>query len=526
MRAIPVLSLVMCLTSALPRTWQAPSFDVAEATVDDIRSALAARRVTCRAVVDAYLQRIEAYDKAGPALNAVQTVSVHAREEADRLDAALVRGTPPKSLHCIPVLVKDQLETSELVTTYGSILFKDFVPARDATVVQRLKAAGAIVIAKATMGEFASGYVGSAFGVVRNAYDPTRIPSGSSGGTGAGVAAGYAAVGIGEDTGGSVRGPAAANNVVGLRPTVALVSRAGMLPARPTTDTVGPITRTVRDAALLLDVIAGYDPADQVTASSVGHVPPSYTTALSVDGLKGARIGLVREPLDPRADTVASDYAAGRAIFDTAVSDLRRLEAEVVDMTPIPNLARDSALLYDSNVFETEPAVDRYLAGHANAPVKTLRDILLSGKVAPARARVLAGALGHAPTEPGYLRLLLLRDQLREAVYARMADQRLDAIAYLTFDYPPMAIPPNAERATSIDSTGPGNNRRLSPVIDFPAISVPAGFTPDGLPMGLELMARPFEEAMLLRLAYAYEQGTKHRRPSRLTPPLSARRRP
>lgn len=525
LRALASLIVLVAIASSVDGTHltaQSTSFEVAEATIDDLRAALAGKRMTCRTLVQQYLRRIEAYDKAGPALNAVQTVNARALEEADRLDAAFATGGPTGPLHCIPVLVKDQLETSDMPTTYGSALFKDFVPARDATVVRKLKAAGAIVLAKTTMGEFASGYLGSAFGIVHNAYDPTRIPSGSSGGTGAGVAASYAAVGIGEDTGGSVRGPAAHNNQVGLRPTVPLVSRAGMLPARPTTDTVGPMARTVRDAAILLDVIAGYDAADPVTAAAVGHVPASYAAGLTADGLKGARIGVIRDPLDPTADRTAAGYLAGRTVFDRAVADLRRLGAEVVDMTPIANLARDSVQLYDGNVFETEAATDRYLAGHANAPVRTYRDIVLSGKVVPARVRPLASSLGHDTGEPGYLRHLLLREQVREAVFNRMAEQRLDALAYLTFDYPPLAIPANAMTLTTIDSTGLGNNRRLSPVIDFPAISVPAGFAADGLPMGLELMARPFAEATLFRLAYAYEQGTKHRRPSPRTPPLGA----
>jgi len=525
MRRLLVVMAALHLATVGPVA-QPAAFDVTEATIDGLRAALTSKQVSCRALVQLYLQRIDAFDKAGPALNAVQTVNARALQEADRLDAALAATGPVGPLHCIPTLVKDQLETADLPTTYGSILFKDFVPARDATVVRKLKSAGAIVLAKTTMGEFASGYLGSAFGIVRNAYDPTRIPSGSSGGTGAGIAANYAAIGIGEDTGGSVRGPASTNNLVGLRPTVPLVSRAGMLPARPTTDTVGPMTRTVRDAAILLDVIAGYDPDDPVTAAAVGHIPATYTQALAADGLRGARIGVVRDPLDPTADRSDAGYKAGQAILERAIADLRRLGAEVVDMTPIANLARDSALLYDNNVYETEAATDRYLAGHPKAPVATLRDIVVSGKVVPARVRPLAAALGHDTSDAGYLRLMLLREQLRQAVFTRMADQRLDALAYLTFDFPPLLIPENALTVPKLDSTGPGNNRRLSPVIDFPAISVPAGFTTDGLPLGLELMARPFAEATLLRLAYAYEQGTHHRRPSPRTPAVPSGRPP
>ena len=217
-------------------------------------------------------------------MNAVQTINPRALQDAERLDTAFAASGPVGPLHCIPLLVKDQVETSDMPTTYGSAVFKDFIPQRDATIVTRLRRAGAVIVAKTTMGEFASGYLGSAFGAVRNAYDPTRSASGSSGGTGAGVAANFATAGIGEDTGGSIRGPAAVNNLVGLRPTLPLVSRFGMMPARPTTDTLGPIARSVKDAAIVLDAIAGYDADDPVTAYAVGQVPTTYTQFLAPMG--------------------------------------------------------------------------------------------------------------------------------------------------------------------------------------------------------------------------------------------------
>jgi amidase len=495
-------------------------FQIVEATIDDVEAALRDKRITCRDLVSRYIRRIDAYDKAGPALNAVQTINPQAASEAARLDAAFAAAGPVGPLHCVPLLLKDQVETAGIPTTYGSIVFKDFVPARDATIVTKLKRAGAVIIAKTTMGEFASGYLGSAFGAVRNAYDPARMASGSSGGTGSGVAANFGTVGIGEDTGGSIRGPAAVANLVGLRPTVPLVSRFGMLPARPSTDTLGPIGRSVKDVALVLDVIAGYDPNDPATAEAVGHIPTTYIASLTSDGLRGMRIGVVAEPLDPRADREAAEFKRVRALLDRALVDLQRLGADVVTATPIPDLASRSARLYDDNVFETEAATSRYFSQHENAPVKTVADLLLTGKVVPARAHVLTNVLGRSTNDPGYLQLLLAREQLRQAVFVAMADQRLDALAYATFDYPPPNIPADALTRATIDSTGPGNNRRLSPVLGFPAITVPAGFTADGLPVGLELMGRPFAEPTLLRMAYAYEQGTRHRRPPASTPAL------
>jgi Asp-tRNA(Asn)/Glu-tRNA(Gln) amidotransferase A subunit family amidase len=512
------LALGAAVRPSLAQSAAPAPFRLVDATIDDVRTALASKQITCRALVDQYIKRIEAYDKSGPSLNAVQTINRRAPQDADRLDAAFASSGPVGPLHCIPMLVKDQVETSDMPTTYGSAVFKGFIPQRDATIVTRLKNAGAVIVAKTTMGEFASGYLGSAFGIVRNAYDPTRSASGSSGGTGSGIAANFATVGIGEDTGGSVRGPAAVNNLVGLRPTLPLVSRFGMMPARPTTDTLGPIARSVKDAAIVLDVIAGYDANDPVTAYAVGRVPATYTQFLSADGLRTARIGVIREPLDPRADPASADYKQVRAVIDRALADLKRLGAVVVDPVTIPGVASRSVKLYDSNVFETEAATNAYLAQHPNAPVKTLSEILLSGKVVPSRAHALMNVIGHSTDEPGYLQLLLIKEDLRLAVLTAMADQRLDVLVYATFDHPPVRIPPDVMTRTVIDSTGPGNNRRLSPVIGFPAMTVPAGFTADGLPVGLEFMGRAFAEPTVFRLAYAYEQATHHRTPPRTTP--------
>lgn len=514
---------LLLLASGSPALAQAPStsFHLLEATIDDVHAALRAKSLTCRTLVELHLQRIEAYDKGGPRLNAVQTVNPNALHEADRLDAAFRASQPPGLLHCIPMLVKDQVETSDMPTTFGSILFKDFVPKRDATVVARLRRAGAVIIGKSTMGEYAAGYLSTAAsGAIRNAYDPKRHASGSSGGSGSGVAANFAVVAIAEDTGGSTRGPAAVHSLVGLRPTVPLVSRHGMLPARPTTDTLGPIARTVRDAAILLDAIAGYDPNDAVTAQAVGHIPSSYTAFLAPDGLKGARLGVIRQPMDPKTDPASEDYRKVKAVIDRAIADLRRAGAEVVDPVTIPDLAARVNRTWDANVFETEPAVNRYLSEHPNAPLKTLREILLSGKVVPSRTRVLMGNIGRSTEEAGYLQVVRSVDDTRQIVFTAMADARLDALVYATFDHQPAEIGVGDMMSGLLETTGVGSNRRLSPILGFPALTVPAGFTTDGLPVGLELLARPYAEPTLFRLGYAYEQATRHRRPPATTPAL------
>jgi len=503
---------------------QPAAFAVLEATVDDVTAALRSGRTTCRQLVQQYLARIDAYDKAGPRLNAVQSINPQALQDADRLDAAFKSTGFVGALHCIPVLVKDQLETSDMPTTYGSAVFKDFVPQRDATVVTKLRKAGAVVVGKATMGEFASGYFGSASGPILNAYDPTRNASGSSGGTGSGVAANFATIGIGEDTGGSIRGPAAVSSLVGLRPSVPLVSRHGLFPARPSTDTVGPITRTVRDAAIVLDAIAGYDPNDPVTAYAVGRIPPSYTSFLDPDGLRGARIGVIRQPMDARTDVTSDDYAKVRRVVDGAIGELKARGAEVVDPVTIPGVIDRLNKGYDGNQFETEPAINTYLSQHANAPVKTLRDILLSGKVVPSRVRALMNSVGKSTDDAAYLQVLGVEREARQVVLSLMADRVLDALVYATFDYQPQPIAPDVMTKPVVeDVTGLGNNRRLSPLLGFPAMTVPAGFTTDGMPVGVEFMARPFAEATLFRLGYAYEQATRHRRPPASTPVLRAR---
>lgn len=500
----------------------AAAFHLQEATIADVHAAFKAGQLSCRQLVQLYLNRIAAYDKQGPALNAVQTVNPRALQEADKLDAAYKASGPVGPLHCIPVLLKDQVETADMPTTYGSALFKDFVPATDATIVTRMKRAGAIIIAKATMGEYASRYVGSASGVVRNAYDPNRNASGSSGGTGAGIAANYALLGVGEDTGGSIRGPAAVSSLVGLRPTVPLVSRHGMMPATPGSDTLGPMTRTVTDAAILLDVIAGYDANDAVTAQSVGQIPKTYTATLARDGLKGTRIGVIREPMDAKSDPKSADYRQVKAVMDKAYADLKAQGAELVDPIVIPRLRELVRRIHTDNHYETEQAINAYLARHKNAPVKNFRDIIVSGQVVPWRIKGLMDGVSKSKTDPGYLQVVLGREELRNSVLQIMADQRLDALVYATFDHSPTVIAPDVlTNPDPKDDYGRGSNRALSPALSFPAIAVPAGFTADQLPVGIEFLARPFAEGTLFKLVYAYEQATRNRKPPPLTPPLN-----
>jgi len=543
-RARLLASCALPIVAGLPATLSAQQFDVMEATIPAVHAAMDARRLTCRQLVQSYLDRIAAYDQTGPALNSIQHVNARALAEADSLDAVQRARGPRGKLHCVPVLIKDQVETKDMPTTYGSAVFKDFIPQRDATVVQRLEAAGAIILAKTTMGEFASRYVGSAAGIIRNAYDPRRNPSGSSGGSASAVAANFGLVGIGEDTGGSIRGPAAVSSLVGLRPTLPLVSRFGMLPANPTQDTMGPMTRTVADAARLLDVMAGYDANDPVTAYAVGQVPATYTAALRTDALRGARIGVLRSRRDTtggrgarpagdstragvpdsvtvRRDSIArvtaAEYAKVRVVMEQALADLRAQGAVLVDSLRVPAVPGSRV----GNDFETEEATDAYFAQHPNAPVRTLKEILLTGPVNPWRARGLIEYVGKSTRDAGYLTVMQYREALRVAVLKLMADQRLDAIVYATYDAPPQLIAPDVlTNPRPTDGYGLGDNRGLSPSLAWPALTVPAGFSSDSLPVGLEFLGRPFSESLLLGYGFAYEQGTKHRRPPPATPAL------
>ncbi len=526
--------LVLCLGASPLGAQQA---DLLELTIPEAREAMETGRLTCRQLVQGYLDRIAAYDSAGPGLNAIQTVNPRALLEADSLDAVRRARGPMGALHCVPVLLKDQVETRDMPTTYGSALFKDFVPRRDATVVQRLEAAGAIILAKTTMGEFASRYLSSAAGIIRNAYDPTRNPSGSSGGTGSGVAANFGLVGIGEDTSGSIRGPAAVSSLVGLRPTVPLVSRFGMLPANPTQDTMGPMTRTVADAARVLDVIAGYDPNDPITAATVGNMPASYAAGLAPTALRGARIGVLRMRRDSSAtprpvavgDTAGArraaearlteaEFAKVRPLFERAIADLRAQGAVVIDSVAMPTIPGRRV----GNDFETEEATDRYLAQHPNAPYRTLKEILLAGGVTPSRARALMSYVGRSTSEADYGAVLQYREAQRVAMLKVMADLQLDALIYATYEAPPAVIPADAlTNARAVDGYGRGDNRGLSPSLGWPALTVPMGFSPEGLPAGLEFLGRPWSETKLLGFAYAYEQATHHRRPPMTVPALS-----
>jgi len=496
---------------------------VVDLDVTGLRDLLVGGRVTSVRLVRAYQERIDAYERAyadQPGVNAVIRRDPSALADAARLDAERRRGHVRGPLHGIPVLLKDNYDTEDLPTTNGSLALRHWRAPDDAEQVARLRAAGAVVVAKTNLHEFASGVetLSSLGGQTRNPHDQTRNPGGSSGGTAAGVAAGFGAVGLGSDTCGSIRNPAAHNSLVGLRPTLGLSSRDGIAPLALTQDVGGPIAKSVGDVALVLDATAGYDPDDPATGASIGRVPPTYTAALDDTALAGARIGVLTDYLD-----TSPPARATTALVRAAAEDMARQGATVVDLPAQPALlsAVDGSWLIDD---EFERDLNRYLAAPGSrfprrlarleppADTVTLADIVTSGQVTPTVLERLKVRLGRSTgPQDGYHERLARRARAQQLLQALLTDHDLDALVYPTVQ----------QQAAPIGQPQPGGRTcALAANTGHPALTVPAGFTPDGLPVGVELLGRPFSEPVLLAFGFDYEQATRHRRPPASTPPL------
>lgn len=484
----------------------APLFEVHERSIPELQAAQTEGRVTSRQLVQSYLARIAAYDQAGPALNAVVLLNPKALDEADALDRERAARGPRGPLHGIPILVKDNYDTAGMPTSGGSLGLALLQPAEDAFQVQKLRAAGAVILGKTTMHELAAGIttIASLTGQTRNPYDLQRVPGGSSGGTGAAVAASFAAAGMGSDTCGSIRIPAANQNLVGLRATRGLSSRTGVMPLSDTQDVAGPLARTVTDLALVLDATVGPDPSDAVTAGAAAHVPRSYRDGFAGATLKGARIGVLRALFG----TAPEDDEVG-AIVRKALEAMKAQGAEVVEAT-VPGL---DDLLAESSVIADEFKFDlaAYLARHPGAPVKTLGEILDRGLNHDALEQTFR--LRNQPTvreSEHYRQALVKRRALRAAVDAVLEGQKLDVLVYPTLRRKPALI----------GEAQIGTTCQLSATTGLPALSMPAGFTADGLPIGIELLGPAFSEPALLARAYAWEQAMAPRRAPFSTPPL------
>jgi amidase len=466
--------------------------------------------------VRACLARIEAYDGRGPTLRALLTVNPQVLDEAARLDAARRADPGPLApLHGIPVILKDNFDTRDLPTTGGSIAMRDSRPPRDAFTVQRLREAGALVVGKANLQEFARGgiSISSLGGQTLNPYDLTRTPGGSSGGTGAAIAANFALVGTGSDTGQSIRSPASACCLVGVRPTRGLVSRSGVMPNSFTQDEAGPIARTVEDAARLLDVMAGFDPRDPVTGLGAGKAPASHAAALHAGALRGARIALLE-------DLCGSEerHAEVNAVMEQVLGVMQAQGATVLRLR-IPGLDELTARV-STDRWEASAAFDRYFAElGADQPVTSFRQLVQTRTASPEIQKAMEAelAIEDGLAQPEYLQRMANRDRLRVLLAAQMAQLRLDALLYplQRILVVPTGHTDQAER-----------NGVLSHGTGFPAVTFPGGFSrptataPLGVPVGAELLAGDFSEAKLLAYAYAFEQAAKVRQPPLSTPPL------
>jgi amidase len=516
----PALAVVLTAVAQTP-----PRFPIEETTIAAIHAAMTAGQLTCRGLVEQYLRRIEAYDKNGPAINTIVQINPKALDEADALDRRRQQGAPMAPLHCIPAIVKDNFETIGLQSAAGSLALAGFVSQKDAFQVKAVREAGAIVLAKSNMAEWAfTPYetVSSILpGYTRNPYALDRVTAGSSGGTAAAIAANLGAIGLGSDTGNSIRGPSSHQALAGIRSTMGLTSRAGVVPLSLLADIAGPMTRSLADAVTVFQVIAGSDTDDPVTIpdsavardfSPAGRPAklPVYAASLVRDGLKGSRIGVLRQAY--QTDTTDEEIVA---VFAAAIEDLKRAGATIIDPVTVDTSARRPQGTGPCAGFKHD--INRYLAGHGDRiPVHSLEEIIKSRRFHPSVQRRLEQSQDSQENgldSPPCQAEAAYRKQIRDAVLKAMDAGKLDALVYPTWSNPPRLI-------GDLNTPHGDNSQFFSPTTGFPSINVPMGYTRGTLPAGITFFGRAWDEPTLIRLAYAYEQATRHRRPPPSTPPL------
>lgn len=471
----------------------------------ELQQAMDNNEITSLELTKFYLDRIEKYDKKGPKLNSIVTINSKAIDDAIRLDTERKTKGKYSDLHGIPIVVKDNFNTFDMPTTASSVLLSENRPSDDAFIVNKLRAAGAVILAKTNLSEFAChGFTdGTLIGQTLNPYDLTRTPGGSSGGTGTAVAANFAAGGLGTDTVNSVRSPASATNLVGFRPSTGLLSRGGTIPVTETQDTAGTLTRSVSDAAILLDICGGFDPEDKVSAQQIKHVPPSYTAFLKADGLRNKRLGLL-------LNTLGNDDEVSKVI-EESIKLMRENDAEIITIdVPEFEMSRLSKEC-DVQYYEFKEQLDKYFAKTSNCPVPNFQFLADSGKLHPAIDEFIKKCTEIVnPRElEGYKNKLLNIIRNRNIAYYIMAKYKLDA-----FVYPHQNI---LVQLVGLQSQQ-GRNGLLASILGFPAVTVPAGFSrqtdeaPIGVPIGIEFMARRWDEPILFEIAYGFEQLLASRR--------------
>ena len=487
-------------------------FQPLEKSIMELQQAMENNEITSLELTKFYLDRIEEYDKKGPKLNSIVTVNSTAIEDAIKLDE--VRKTKGKlsNLHGIPIVIKDNLNTFDMPTTASSILLADNKPSYDAFIVNKLREAGAVILAKTNLSEFAChGFTdGTLIGQTLNPYDLTRTPGGSSGGTGTAVAANFAAGGLGTDTVNSVRSPASATNLVGFRPSTGLLSRGGILPVTETQDTAGTLTRSVSDAAILLDICVGFDQEDKVSAEQIKHVPPSYTDFLKVDGLHNKRLGLL-------LNTMEMTDAEVNEIMEESIKLMRENGAEIITID-VPEFEMNRLNKEcDVQIYEFKEQLDKYFAQASNCLVPNFQFLVNSGKLYSAINGFMEKcAEVENPSElEDYKDKLLNIVKNRKIAYYVMAKYELDALVYPHQNILVQHVGLQSQQ---------GRNGLLASILGFPAVTVPAGFSkqtdeaPIGVPVGIEFMARLWDEPTLFEIAYGFEQLSGSRRLPPTTP--------
>jgi amidase len=501
----------------------APAFDLEEITIAELQRDMAGGKRTARSITELYLQRIAANDRKGPTLRSVIETNPDALSIADALDAERKQKGPRGPMHGIPVLIKDNIDTADrMTTTAGSYALEGSIPPRDSHVAERLRAAGAILLGKTNLSEWAnfrsthssSGWSGRG-GQARNPYALDRNPCGSSSGSGAATSANFAAAAVGSETDGSIVCPSSANGLVGIKPTLGLISRAGIIPIAHSQDTAGPMARSVADAATLLTALAGVDPRDVATAESQGHVAPDYTKFLDVNGLKGARIGVARAKFLGFNDVVDE-------LISEAIDAMKRRGAIIVDPADITTAGQFDDTELEVLLYEFKADLNSYLASLSEkSRVKTMADIIAFNERDKAREmpyfaqELMVQAQAKGPlTEQKYIDALAKNHRLSrtEGIDAVMDKNNLDAMITATGGPAWMTDIINGDHFTGGYSTP-------SAVAGYPHITVPAGFA-YGLPVGLSIFGRAWSEPKLISIAYSFEQATKHRRPPGFLPTI------
>ena len=499
------------------------TFNPVESTISQLHLALTNKTDSCESITQKFINRIKAYDQSTQ-LNSIILINQNAIKKARALDKEFSQTKKLRPLHCVAVILKDNFDTADMPTEAGSIALKGSRPTDDAFMVKQLRNAGAIIIAKSNMGEWAfSPYntISSTHGETRNAYNIKYVPAGSSGGTASAIAASFGIIGMGTDTGNSIRGPASHLALVGIRSTIGLTSRDGIVPLVLNRDIAGPLTRTVEDAARVFNIIAGYDPADPVTHNKYSKVKTDYTEHLKKSALQGVRLGLIRQLYD----TELADFEV-LDLMDQAVNDLKAAGAVIIDPFKIPGFKKlskatgfCSRFRYDLNQYLNTLSNNSSLNRNNTVQIKKFQDIL-DKNLFSRRSNDDMGWAASVNIKPQDQQPPCIdvqgdprRKQFLDAVVQAMNIQNIDAIIYPSWSNPPRHIGDN--------SSPHGNNSPvIAPHTGQPAITVPMGYTHGNLPAGLQFLARPFDDAKLFEYAYAYEQYTRHRKPPTLFPQL------